>query len=116
MVVAIMKSSWTAQLEELVTDFKEHYNDLLTIVISLERIVDGGTPRGFTLAWGHHPWQRCTYLRQCGLTLQAGWEDIIEFGIDLKPIAHLHASIFLLEFHFSHRRHVKKRPYQVYVS
>ena len=32
---------------------------------------------------GYHPWQLRTYRQQKGLTLQAGWKDRVDFGLDL---------------------------------
>ena len=36
--------------------------------------------------WGKHFWQLPTYKQQHGLTLQAGWEDVVDFGIPLGKV------------------------------
>ena len=72
--------------EELVPDFKIRFNDWVTVVLKLDRLVKGCTPWGLPIEWGAQPWQQLTYRKQAGLTLHAGWEDIFEPGIDLKPI------------------------------
>ena len=49
----------------------------------LDRIVGGSTYWGWKIDWGYQPWQLRTYKQQKGLTLQAGWEDRVDFGLDL---------------------------------
>ena len=53
------------------------------IVIALNRIVEGSSSWGWKIDWGSLPWQLRTYRQQRGLTLQAGWEDRVDFGLDL---------------------------------
>ena len=53
------------------------------IFIALDRIVGGSTYLGWKIDWGYQPWQLRTYRQQKGLTLQAGWEDRVDFGLDL---------------------------------
>ena len=72
--------------EELVDDYKPNFNSLVELIINLERIVDGETPYGQSIKWGYHLWQLHTYKRQHGLTLQAGWDDVVDFGIPLGKI------------------------------
>ena len=72
--------------EELVDDYKHIFNLLVELIISLERIVDGVTPYGRQIKWGYHLWQLHTYKQQHRLTLQAGWDDVIDFGIKLGKI------------------------------
>ena len=53
------------------------------ILIALDRIVGGSTYWGWKINWGCQPWQLRTYRQQKRLTLQAGWEDRVDFGLDL---------------------------------
>ena len=43
----------------------------------------GSTYWGWKIEWGCQPWHLMTYRQQKGLTLQAGWEDKLDFGLDL---------------------------------
>ena len=43
----------------------------------------GSTYLGWKIEWGCQPWHLMTYQQQKGLTLQAGWEDKLDFGLDL---------------------------------
>ena len=72
--------------EELVDDYKHNFNTLVELIIHLERVVDGETPYGRSIRWGYHLWQLHTYKRQHGLTLQAGWDDVVDFGIPIGKI------------------------------
>ena len=72
--------------EELVDDYKYNFNTLVELIINLERIVDGETPYGRPIKWGYHLWQLYTYRRQHGLTLQAGWDDVVDSGITLGKV------------------------------
>ena len=38
---------------------------------------------GWKIKWGYQPWHLMAYRQQKGLTLQAGWEDKLDFGLDL---------------------------------
>ena len=49
----------------------------------LDRIVGGSTYWGWKIEWGCQPWYLMTYRQQKGLTLQAGWEDKLDFGLEL---------------------------------
>ena len=49
----------------------------------LDRIIGGSTYWGWKVEWGCQPWHLMTYRQQKGLTLQAGWEDKLDFGLDL---------------------------------
>ena len=81
--------------EELVPDFKTCFNDWTTVLLKLDRLVKGCTPWGLPIEWGAQPWQQLTYRKQAGLTLHAGWEDIFEPGIDLKPIELVEEPLYL---------------------
>ena len=83
------------ECEELVPDFKTRFNDWATILLNLDRLVKGCTPWGLPIEWGAQPWQQPMYRKQAGLTLHAGWEDIFEPGIDLKPIELVEEPIYL---------------------
>ena len=72
--------------EELVDDYKYTFNTIVELIINLERIVEGETPYGRSIKWGYHLWQLPTCKRQHGLTLQAGWDDVVDFGIKLGRI------------------------------
>ena len=69
--------------EELVAGYQHFLFDLNDILIVLDRIVEGSTYWGWKINWGCQPWQLKTYREQKGLTLQAGWEDRVDFGIEL---------------------------------
>ena len=43
----------------------------------------GSTYWGWKIEWGCQPWHLMTYRQQKGLTLQAGWEDKLDFGLEL---------------------------------
>ena len=60
--------------------FLSQVKELLGI---LDRIVGGSTYWGWKVEWGCQPWHLMTYRQQKGLTLQAGWEDKLDFGLDL---------------------------------
>ena len=83
------------ECEELVPDFKTCFNDWVTVLLKLDRLVKGCTPWGLPIEWGAQPWQQLTYRKQAGLTLHAGWEDIFEPGIVLKPIELVEEPVYL---------------------
>ena len=72
--------------EELVDNYKYNLNTLIELIINLGRIADGETPYGRPIQWGKHFWQLNTYKQQHGLTLQAAWEDVVDFGIPLGKV------------------------------
>ena len=66
--------------------------EIRDIIRVLNGIVEGTTSWGWKIDWGCLPWQLRTYRQQRGLTLQAGWEDKVDFGIDLyrdRPVESL---------------------------
>ena len=85
-VLNLLQSSEKGKREELVGDYKYNFNTLVELIINLGRIVDGEIPYGRPIQWGYHFWQLHTYKQQHGLTLQAGWEDVIDFGIPLGKV------------------------------
>ena len=85
-VLNLLQSSAKGKREELVDDYKYNLNALVELIINLGRIVDGEMPYGRPIQWGYHFWQLHTYKQQHGLTLQAGWEDVVDFGIPLGKV------------------------------
>ena len=69
--------------EELVVGYQRFLFDINDVLIVLDRIVEGSMYWGWKINWGYQPWQLRTYREQKGLTLQAGWEDRVDFGIEL---------------------------------
>ena len=69
--------------EELVAGYQHFLFDINDVLIVLDRIVEGSTYWGWKINWGYQPWQLRTYREPKGLTLQAGWEDRVDFGIEL---------------------------------
>ena len=69
--------------EELVVGYQCFLFDVNDLLIVLDQIVEGSTYWGWRINWGSQPWQLKTYREQKGLTLQAGWEDRADFGIEL---------------------------------
>ena len=63
-----------------VSTFPFEAKELLRI---LDRIVGGSIYWGWKIEWGCQPWHLMTYRQQKGLTLQAGWEDKLDLGLDL---------------------------------
>ena len=57
--------------------------EIKDLIRTLDRIVGGSTYWGWKIEWGCQPWHQMTYRQQKGLTLQAGWEDKLDFGLDL---------------------------------
>ena len=85
-VLNLLLNTTRGEREELVDDYKHQFNTLVELVINIQRIVDGETPYGRQIKWGYHLWQLHTYKRQHGLTLQVGWDDVVDFGIRLGEI------------------------------
>ena len=69
--------------EELVAGYQHFLFDVNDLLIVLDRIIEGSTHWGWRINWGSQPWQLKTYHEQKGLTLQAGWEGRVDFGIEL---------------------------------
>ena len=66
--------------------------EIRDIIRVFNGIVEGTTSWGWKIDWGCLPWQLRTYRQQRGLTLQAGWEDKVDFGIELyrdRPVESL---------------------------
>ena len=69
--------------EELQEGYFRLLNEIRDIIRALSRIIGGSTYWGWKVEWGCQPWHLMTYRQQKGLTLQAGWEDELDFGLDL---------------------------------
>ena len=76
----ILSNYTQGEHKELYPHFLFEVKELLRI---LDRIVGGSTYWGWKVEWGCQPWHLMTYRQQKGLTLQAGWEDKLDFGLDL---------------------------------
>ena len=69
--------------EELLEGYPRFLSQVKEQLGILDRIVGGSTYWGGKVEWGCQPWHLMTYRQQKGLTLQAGWEDKLDFGLDL---------------------------------
>ena len=69
--------------EELLEGYPRFLSQFKELLGILDRIVGGSTYWGWKVEWGCQPWHLMTYRQQKGLTLQAGWEDKLDFGLDL---------------------------------
>ena len=69
--------------EELLEGYPCFLLEVKELLRILDRIVGGSTYWGWKIEWGCQPWHLMTYRQQKGLTLQAGWEDKLDFGLDL---------------------------------
>ena len=69
--------------EELREGYFRFLDKIKDIIKALSRIIGGSTYWGWKIEWGCQPWHLMTYRQQKGLTLQAGWEDKLDFGLDL---------------------------------
>ena len=66
--------------EELREGYFQFLDEIRDIIRALSRIIGGSTYWGCKVEWGCQPWHLMTYQQQKGLTLQAGWEDKLDFG------------------------------------
>ena len=71
------------ECEELLEGYPRFLFEVKELLRILDRIVGGSTYLGWKIEWGCQPWHLMTYRQQKGLTLQAGWEDKLDFGLDL---------------------------------
>ena len=69
--------------EELLEGYPHFLSQVKELLGILDRNVGGSTYWGWKIEWGCQPWHLMTYRQQKGLTLQAGWEDKLDFGLDL---------------------------------
>ena len=79
----ILNSYTQGEREELLEGYPRFLFEIKELLRILDRIVGGSTYWGWKIEWGCQPWHLMTYRQQKGLTLQAGWEDKFDFGLDL---------------------------------
>ena len=79
----ILSNCSSEEREELREGYFWFLNEIKDIIRALSRIIGGSTYWGWKIEWGCQPWHLMTYRQQKGLTLQAGWEDKLDFGLDL---------------------------------
>ena len=79
----ILNSHTQEEREELLEGYPRFLFEVKELLRILSRIVGGSTYWGWKIEWGCQPWHLMTYRQQKGLTLQAGWEDKLDFGLDL---------------------------------
>ena len=79
----ILNNYTRGEREELLEGYPCFLVEAKELLRILDRIVGGSTYWGWKIEWGCQPWHLMTYRQQKGLTLQAGWEDKLDFGLDL---------------------------------
>ena len=79
----ILNSYTQGEREELLEGYPRFLFKVKELLTILDRIVGGSKYWGWRIEWGCQPWHLMTYRQQKGLTLQAGWEDKLDFGLDL---------------------------------
>ena len=79
----ILNSYTQGEREELLEGYPHFLCQVKELLGVLDRIIGGSTYWGWKIEWGCQPWHLMTYRQQKGLTLQAGWEDKLDFGLDL---------------------------------
>ena len=82
-LLSILSTYSQSEREVLLKGYQSFLSEIKNTVIALNRIVEGSTSWGWKIDWGYQPWQLRTYRQQRGLTLQAGWEDKVDFSLDL---------------------------------
>ena len=79
----ILNNHTQGECEELLEGYPRFLFEVKELLRILDRIVGGSTYWGWKIEWRCQPWHLMTYRQQKGLTLQAGWEDKLDFGLDL---------------------------------
>ena len=79
----ILNTYTQGERKELLEGYPRFLLEVKELLRVLDRIVGGSTYWGLKIEWGCQPWHLMTYRQQKGLTLQAGWEDKLDFGLDL---------------------------------
>ena len=79
----ILNNYTQGEREELLEGYPRFLFEVKELLRILDRIVGGSTYWGWKIEWGCQLWHLMTYRQQKGLTLQAGWEDKLDFGLDL---------------------------------
>ena len=82
-ILALLNNYSQDEREELVKGYQRFLFETNDLLQRLDNIVEGRTPWGWKIEWGSQPWQIRTFRQQGGLTLQAGWEDKFDSGLDL---------------------------------
>ena len=82
-LLSILNRYTQGEREELLEGYPRFLSQVKELLGILDRIVGGSTYWGWKIEWGCQPWHLMTYRQQKGLTLQAGWEDKLDFGLDL---------------------------------
>ena len=82
-LLSILNVYTQREREELLEGYPRFLLEVKELLRILDRIVGGSTYWGWKIEWGCQPWHLMTYRQQKGLTLQAGWEDKLDFGLDL---------------------------------
>ena len=82
-LLGILNSYTQGEREELLEGYPHFLFQVKELLGILDRIVGGSTYLGWKIEWGCQPWHLMTYRQQKGLTLQAGWKDKLDFGLDL---------------------------------
>ena len=79
----ILNTYTQGEREELLEGYPCFLLEVKELLRILDRIVGGSTYWGWKIEWGCQPWHLMTYRQQKGLTLQAGSEDKLDFGLEL---------------------------------
>ena len=79
----ILNTYTRGEREELLEGYPRFLLEVKELLRILDKIVGGSTYWGWKIEWGCQPWHLMTYRQQKGLTLQAGWEDRLDFGLEL---------------------------------
>ena len=82
-LLSILNSYTQEEREELLVGYRRFLFKIKELLQILDRIVGGSMYWGWKVEWGCQPWHLMTYQQQKGLTLQAGWEDKLDFSLDL---------------------------------
>ena len=81
--LSILNNYTQEEQEELLKGYPCFLFEIKELIRTLDRIIGGSTYWGWKIEWGCQPWHLMTYRQQKGLTLQAGWEDKLDLGLDL---------------------------------
>ena len=79
----ILNTYTRGEREELLEGYPRFLLEVKELLRILDRIVGGSTYWGWKIESGCQPWHLMTYRQQKGLTLQAGWEDKLDYGLEL---------------------------------
>ena len=79
----ILNTYTRGEREKLLEGYPRFLLKVKELLRILDRIVGGSTYWGWKIEWGCQSWHLMTYRQQKGLTLQAGWEDKLDFRLEL---------------------------------